>query len=204
MATPLNFVLEQVWTLFKSTWPTKISTKCRTARYCSECFSLLWSCPLFCDLSAFEEYSHWLEWHCGKCVVEEFSLEGQCWTSAYAPSSGWHSLLQGFFSCLPTLQPLTLLRVSPSLYCAFKNSRSQRGEKMKQSRQWFQECLSCCKQLSGVALWGRWPSLIRAGDNNELVCSELITDSRLFSFPIHECQVIVNGQWQLLVIIMFA
>lgn len=43
MATPLNFVLEQVWTLFKSTWPTKISTKCPTARYCSECFSLLWS-----------------------------------------------------------------------------------------------------------------------------------------------------------------
>lgn len=68
----------------------------------------------------------------------------------------------------------------------------------------FQEFLSCCKQLNGVALRGRWPFLIRAGDNNELVCPELITDSRLFSFPIHEYQVIVNGQWHLLVIIRFA
>lgn len=61
-----------------------------------------------------------------------------------------------------------------------------------------------CKQLNGVALWGRRPFLIRTGDNNELVCPELITDSRLFSFPIHTYQATVNGQWHLLVIIMFA
>lgn len=68
----------------------------------------------------------------------------------------------------------------------------------------FQEFFVCCKQLNEVALQETWPFLIRAGDNNELVCPELITDSRLFSFPIHKYQVIVNGQWHLLVIIMFA
>lgn len=67
-----------------------------------------------------------------------------------------------------------------------------------------QEFLSCCKHLNSVVVWWRWPFLIRAGDNNELVCPVLITDSTLFSFPIHKYRVIINGQWHLLVIIMFA
>lgn len=57
----------------------------------------------------------------------------------------------------------------------------------------FEEFLCCCKWFNSVADRSRWPFLIRAGDNNELVCPVLITDSTLFSFPIHEYQVIVNG-----------
>lgn len=67
-----------------------------------------------------------------------------------------------------------------------------------------QEFLSCCKQLNSVVVWWRWPFFIRVGDNNEVVCPVLITDSTLFNFSIHKYQVIINGQWHLLVIIMFA
>lgn len=93
-----------------------------------------------------------------------------------------------------------LLRISPSLFFTVTFQELQATERRKDETVEagavlrFQEFLGYSSQLNGVALWGTWPFLIRAGDNNELVCPELITDSRLFSFPIHKDQVIVNRQ----------
>lgn len=119
-------------------------------------------------------------------------------------------LLQGLFGVPGIVTAQHCPRFCPPLYFAvtFQELYVREGENggtheaVTVPR--FQEFLSCCKQLNTVAVWGRWPFLIRAGDNNELVSPVLITDSTLFSFPIHKYQVIINGQWHLLVIIMFA
>lgn len=153
MATPLHFVLEQVLTLFKSTWPTRISTKCLTARYSSECFSLLWSVlSSVVSLPAAEELLRlnpraafpliWVALGGGFAPTEYFSLKDQCWGAVNICMCSLDCMTFNFcrgYLMSPTVQLLSTaqeLALHFTLLLRFKNSVSEKEKAMKHIRQW--------------------------------------------------------------------